>query len=237
MATQEPIQLYRVLNDMVNDAFDHIVLQLCLQKERFGRRTFYLCGVAPGVGTTTIAVELSISLALAGWRTLLLDCDLRKASTYKRLNEGATVGLADYIRGQAELSRIITPTNWQGLDYVPSGRVGTASPLQLLYSSRMRDLTGQLGEGYDFVLIDGPASSTAVDAEFLALQADGAILVAAMDGSRKRLLEDAKRRLEGLNANLIGVIENKVELGEYRQYEKNFDYFNRQRFLKKPAKG
>ena len=147
------------------------------------------------------------------------------------------MGLADYIRGQAELSRIITPTNWQGLDYVPSGRVGTASPLQLLYSSRMRDLTGQLGEGYDFVLIDGPASSTAVDAEFLALQADGAILVAAMDGSRKRLLEDAKRRLEGLNANLIGVIENKVELGEYRQYEKNFDYFNRQRFLKKPAKG
>lgn len=225
------INLYHTSNATVVDAFDNVVANLCLQREKNGYKSFLLTGCEPGVGTTTVAIELSISLARTGWKTLLLDADMRKNPSYKRLSEGVTVGLTDYILGKSAENGIVYDTNTEFLDYLPCGSTKDKNPLRLLYSHRMSKLLSIMNSSYDFVIIDVPALNSSVDPHILSAKADATVLVAALDGSSRKYLEEARERLIKDGANLIGVIQNKLSMAAYKDYLKDYDYFTEKRYL------
>jgi len=227
------VTLYRNGNSIVTDAFDRTIFNICLQKEKNGHKTFLLCGCEPRVGTTTVSVELSIALSLAGWNVLLMDGDFRKDKEYKRLNDGLAIGMADYIAGKAEKKDIIKRTNWDGLDYLPSGNVDEATPMNLLYANKMVNIIDEVKNDYDFILVDAPALSAAVDASVFAVQTDATILIAGMNGKKRRLLEQAYEQLVSSNINVIGVIENRIAMEEYKNYISNFNYFRNKQYAKK----
>lgn len=226
------IELYRCKDQIINDAYDRAVVNIFLQKEKNGNRSFLLCGTDAGVGTTSISVELAISLSVAGWKTILLDGDLRKGNLYKRLNEAARIGLSDYICSEASLNEIIYETNWELLDYIPCGVGGEESPVRQLCSSKMDGLMNSLHEEYDFIIVDAPSINSSVDAQLFVIKTDATILVTAVNDSKQKSLEEAKKLLEKAGGNVIGVIENKVAMDEYKKYIRDFDYFKRKKFLK-----
>lgn len=227
------VTLYRNENSAVTDAFDRTVFNLCLQKEKYGHKTFLLCGCEPRVGTTTVSVELSIALSLAGWSVLLMDGNFRKEKEYKRLNDGLAIGMAEYITGKAEKSDIIKKTNWSGLDYLPSGNVGNVTPLHLLYANKMVNFIDEVKSNYDFVIVDAPALSAVVDASILAAKTDATILVAAMNGKKRKMLEQTYEQMVAGEVNVIGVIENRVAMKEYKKYITNYNYFRNKVYAKK----
>lgn len=230
---ENEVTLYRHKEKIVQDAFDRAVFNVCLQKEKYGHKSFTICGCEPGVGTTSIAVELAIALSIAGWHTLLLDGDLRKGNDYKRLNENKKAGLADYIKKDITLTEIIVRTNWDKLEYIPCGDSAEENPLQLLYSYRMAAFINEVYEKYDYIIIDAPSISTSVDAHIFSVKSDATILAAAINGGKKKYLEEAKKQLEKNGANVIGVIENKVPRKEYKQYNRDYDYFDERKFAQK----
>ena len=233
---KKTINVYRNGDVIVNDAFENAVLKFNLKKERDGHQSFVLCGSEPGVGTTSTVIELAIALSVAGCKTVILDVNLRKDSGFKRLNDNVGSGFADYIRGSAKLEDIVYQSNWENLNYIPSGIIDGKQSLQLLYSAEINTLMQNLKKKFDFILIDTPSISTSLDAVFFSLKADAVVLVAAIDGSKKKYLEYAKNQLKSSGANLIGVIENKVGIKEYRQYIKDYDYFENGRFIRKDLK-
>ena len=230
------VTLYRNGSSIVTDAFDRTIFNICLQKEKNGHKTFLLCGCEPRVGTTTVSVELSISLAAAGWKVLLMDGNFRKENEYKRLNdgiEGLAIGMAEYIAGKVEKKDIIKRTNWAGLDYLPSGNVDDFTPLNLLYANKMVHIIDEVKNDYDFVIVDVPALSAVVDASILAVKTDATILVAAMNGKKRKMLERTYQQMCAGNVNVIGVIENRVAMNEYKDYISNFNYFRNKIYAKK----
>ncbi|MDD5934267.1 MAG: CpsD/CapB family tyrosine-protein kinase [Clostridiales bacterium] len=225
------LDLYRHKNQTLNDAFDRIVVNIHLQKQKNGYKSFLLVGTEPMVGTTTIAINLAISLSVSGWKTILIDGDMRKDIEFKRLNEEAEINLSDYLSGHAEQEDIIYDTNWELLDYIPC--VGKEeSPVRLLCSTQMELLLKNLEEEYDFIIFDLPSMNSAVDSHILAAKCDAVCLVASLGDSSKTSLFDAKKTLDGIGANTIGVIANKVDKREYKQHMKNFDYFKKYRYAK-----
>lgn len=227
------VTLYRNENTVVTDAFDRTVFNICLQKEKYGHKTFLLCGCEPRVGTTTVSVELSIALSLAGWKVLLMDGNFRKEKEYKRLNDGLGMGMAEYIAGKVEKKDIIKRTNWSGLDYLPSGNVGDTTPLHLLYANKMVNIIDEVKSNYDFVIVDAPSLSAVVDASILAAKTDATILVAAMNGKKRKMLEQTYEQMNASEVNVIGVIENRVAMKEYKKYITNFNYFKNKIYAKK----
>lgn len=227
------INLYRCENKIVNDAFDNIVANICLQKEKNGYKSFMLTGCEAGVGTTTITVELAISLSMAGWKTVLLDCDMRKVSAYKRLNEDLTKGLTDYVKSTATINDIICDTNWTLLDYIPCGSVEDENPLRMLYSQNLTKLMSQLTEEYDYIILDVPSVNSSVDSHILSVKCDATLLVASLDGNSKQYLENSRDLLVKDGANLIGVIGNMVSLDQYKHYVKDYDYFNEKKYARR----
>ena len=60
---KKAVELYRCKNQHVTDAYDKAVFNICLQREKNGYKSFHLCGCEPGVGTTSVVMELAISLS------------------------------------------------------------------------------------------------------------------------------------------------------------------------------
>ena len=232
-AAVETIELYRNDQEMVVDAFDRVVVDLFMDSQANGHKTFMICSCNAGVGSTSIAMELAISLSVAGWRTVLIDGDLRKEAQYKKHHMKVKAGLSDFIVQPLELEDILYPTNWPGLHYVACGHQNGETPVKLLCSQRMGELMDRLKESYDFILFDCPALNSVVDAAIVGSKTDSTFLVAASGDTKFRDLETAKKQLEEAGANILGVILNKVTMDDYRYYMEDYNYFSDKEYLKR----
>jgi len=226
------LDIYRSKNEIFTNAFNSIVAKVCLKHEQEKFKTFLLTGCEPKVGTTTIATELAIALSIAGWKTLLLDCDMRKMVKYKRLGDQVKAGLVDYVKGNASLEEITYHTNWKMLDYISSGDIDEDDTLKVIYSNDFGKLFDKLKREYDYVIMDSPSVNSSVDPMILSVKADASIIVCSLDGRNSKYLTKARESLEEDGANIIGVIQNKVEEENYKKYTKDYDYFINKHYVK-----
>lgn len=224
------LDIYRNRDYKLNDAFDQTVMNIHIQREKKGYKTFTICGCEPGDGATTVAINLAAALAASGWKTVLVDGDMRKKNMFKRLNEETTLGLSNYLNEQATLNEVIYETTTDMLSYIPCGDL-INNPVRLLCSNKMDDVKKELAERFDYVIYDMPAMNTAMDANVVAVKSDACILVVASGETSKKGLNAAVNTLMQEEANLIGVIVNKTELDEYKRYRKDYDYFKKERYV------
>lgn len=224
------LDIYRNRDYKLNDAFDQTVMNIHIQREKKGYKTFTICGCEPGDGATTVAINLAAALASSGWKTVLVDGDMRKKNMFKRLNEETTIGLSNYLNEQATINEVIYETTTDMLSYIPCGDL-INNPVRLLCSNKMDDFKKELANRFDFVIYDMPAMNTAMDANVVAVKSDACILVVASGETSKKGLATAANTLMSEDANLLGVIVNKTEMGEYKRYRKDFDYFKKERYV------
>lgn len=189
-------------------------------------KTITLTSWMPNVGKTTVAINLAISLSRSGWNTLFVDVDIRKPIGYKRLSTGEYLGLSDIIEDGISLTKSISSTNIANLSYLSCGK-DNDNPIELLCSPGFSEFIVEVREIYDFVVFDTPALSSVIDGALVSSKTDGVILVAQMGKTKLTNLHRAKEQLEKANANIIGVVINKVKRRDYIKYVESYNYFKR----------
>ncbi len=229
------LEIYRNDNYVLNDAFDQAVMNLHILKQQNGYKSFVICGCEAGNGTTTVAINLAAALAGSGWKTVLIDGDMRKKNRYKRLNENVSEGLSDYLMDRVELDKVICETTTENLSYIPCGEL-IDNPVRLLCSNKMTVARNELADIYDFIIYDMPAVNAAMDAKVIAVNVDATILVSAVGETSKRGLVESANALKEVNANLIGTIVNKLNMDDYVELNADYDYFQNERYAKKTNK-
>ena len=213
--------IMRYAANMPLSAFGETVrgLRIRMIQQRDGKRPAAVVGCAsilPGEGKSTVAASFAFFLAQAGFRTILLDWDLRKPSLTRALAPGATVGFADVAAGRVSLEDAMWHDRQTGLDVLPLGH-GDVS-LDLLENPAAGELLGSLRQQYDHIIIDLPAMEAVSDAQIAAQLVDGLLLVVEWGRTPKDLI------LEWLNSggiderNILGVVLNKVDMKILRSY-------------------
>ena len=229
MTVQEiPLELYRNKNQIVNDAYDRLAAGIHRHRKNGGLSSVAVTGCQPGAGATTIAISLAISMATSGLRTILLDTDMKKGSRYKRLNQKLEAGLSNYLTMDIPLETIICKTNIENLWYVSCGSI-SENAVELLCSSKFEKLLGFLKANFDIAVFDSPSLNATVDASILASKTESVILVAEQFKTKMPQIKAAKRELENVGANLLGIVLNHVNKDEYKRYLKDYDYFQNKR--------
>ncbi len=231
MQMAEQINLYENKNEIFTDALERVVMELYMRKERDGLKTLAFCGSEPGVGTTSIAIDVAIFMAKSGWKTLLVDADLHKKISYKALSSKSSLGLADFLEREVPVEQLVLETNEPMLAFMPSG-VAKGRPLALFCSERMNQLITVLNQRYDYIIFDSPALSLSTDTCILAAKTDGVVLITAYGSSNVKVLRSNVDTLKRYQIPLLGVIMNKSDKELYRSYKKDYDYFNKMRYLK-----
>ena len=229
------LDIYRNDNYVLNDAFDQAVMNLHILKKQNGYKSFVICGCEAGDGATTVAINLAAALASSGWKTVLIDGDMRKKNRYKRLNENVSEGLSDYLMDRVELSKVICETTTENLSYIPCGEL-IDNPVRLLCSNKMTVARNELADTYDFIIYDMPAVNAAMDAKVIAVNVDATILVTGIGETTKAGLVEAANSLTDVKANLIGTIVNRLDMDEYVNQNADYDYFQNERYAKKTNK-
>lgn len=223
------IELYENSNQVVNAAVDRIVVELFNKREEsIGGQAVLLTGCSPLAGTTSTCISLAIAMANTKRKTLLVDCDVRKAMQYKKLNKEVTEGLANYLLDDDErdtgIEEVIYETNVVDLYYVPCGKY-YENATRILCSSKMTQLIENTKAQFDCVIFDLPSLAIVPDAQVLFGAVDGIVLVTALGETRKKQIKDAKRKVAPFAEHYYGMIINKVDKKIYRMNMKDYDYY------------
>ena len=171
-----------------------------------------ISSVEAGEGKSTTSVNLAISFASVGLRTLFIDADTRNSVLSGTFKSNAPYkGLSNFLSGNADLNETICQTNISGLDVIASGPV-PPNPTSLLQNDNFRHLMDVARSRYDYVIIDTPPIGLVIDAAIIAHQADASILVTAAGKIKRRFVAKAVEQLEQSSSQFLGVVLNKVDM-------------------------
>lgn len=167
-----------------------------------------------GEGKSTTAVNLAITLAQTGARTLLLELDLRRPRLADSLNLRDDRGMSCYLSGQTPFYTEIQQSGIDDLFVVTAGPT-PPNPPELIGSSRMAQVLALIQRHFAYVVIDGPPVTPVTDALVIASQVNGVVLVVEGHTPREHA-QKARNLLMGVEARLLGVVVNNVKMNATR---------------------
>jgi polysaccharide biosynthesis transport protein len=208
----------------LSEAFRGLRTSVLLSAAGRPPRSLTFVSAEPGEGKTTVASNLSISLAQLGKRVLLIDGDMRRPCIHKLFNiEVHSGGLVTHLTGEEGWSHLVRPTGLVNLDCLVCGPV-PPNPSELLSSDRMQTLILEAMAEYQFVLIDAPPLLNVTDGRILATMVDGALLVVRGGYTPQELVQRAQLHVRDVGAHLIGVVLNDVDVRHNGYYQSYYGY-------------
>ncbi len=202
-------------------------------------RTLLVTSPGPSEGKSFTAANLAVVMAQTGSKVLLIDADLRKPVQHRLFETNRNFGLTDLLISMSpepdnhrpplahpQLNQAISETKQPGLYLITSGSV-PPNPAELVGSAKMKSLIATLAKGFDFIVIDSPPSLAVTDAVILSTRVDSVLLIATAGETRRNQLGQAMMRLREVNANVAGVVLNRLTARSsdyyyYYYYQKSY---------------
>ncbi|QAY77477.1 polysaccharide biosynthesis tyrosine autokinase [Sphingosinicella sp. BN140058] len=164
----------------------------------------------PDEGKTTTSAAFARVLALSGQRTLLIDCDLRRAAMRMIVPTGESAGLIALLNGSAAIEQAIVKDRVENLDVVLVTAPHFATD-DLFGGDRLKTLLATLSPHYDTILLDLPPLVGLADGRTLATMADATILVVKWGSTPAAPIDSALGWLRADGANAIGALFTMVD--------------------------
>jgi protein-tyrosine kinase len=186
----------------------------------------------PEEGKSVSTINLGLVMAEGGdKRILITDADFRRMSVARMLGIEDGPGLAEILRGEAELGDAIQDSPFPNLKILPAGHVRDNAYADLLGSANTAALVGAIcRERFDYAFIDTPPITTVSDVSLLAPQCDGALMVIQMRRTPEPTVQQAVRTLQANNVKLMGCLLSRYRersSGYYEQYYYSSYYYKR----------
>ncbi|MGG0590889.1 CpsD/CapB family tyrosine-protein kinase [Priestia megaterium] len=180
-------------------------------------KSIILTSTGPGEGKSTTASNLATVYAQQGLRVLLIDADLRKPTAHYTFRLENHVGLTNVLTKQSTLGQAVQGTEVPELFLLTSGPI-PPNPAELLASNNMTELLKEMKQEFDMIIFDTPPVLAVADAQILANQVDGSILVVSSGKTDKEAGIKAKELLLKANAKLLGAVLNNRKMEEGSDY-------------------
>ncbi len=187
-------------------------------------RSCRIIGVTSSVraeGKSTTVVNLAYTLAQTNQRVCLIDCDFRLPAVSKTLDIRQKPGMTNFLIGQASGKDVLQKyvSNGTRMYVITAGDI-PPNPSELLSSNRMQTVLRMLEETFDYVILDLPPIGIVADALGVTKYTDGLLFVVREDMYDRRLVGEALRTLEGVDARILGMVitHSTTQQKEYRRY-------------------
>ncbi len=187
--------------------------------------TFAFVSGGVGEGKSTTLFNLAYVCAQMGDKVLIVDSDLRRPVQHTFLGMTNNFGLTNVLLRDVPIEETIKATSVPNLHFLPSGKLPRTSA-GLVESQRMRELVKNLKTRYDFVFFDSPPIVGVSDASILASEVDGTMLVVQYRKYPRTISARAKRILDNVGANTVGVVLNNINIMRDDYYYYYHSYYS-----------
>ena len=187
-------------------------------------KTILMTSTGPGEGKSTVMANLAIAFAQSGQNTLLVDCDLRRSNVHRIFGMHNGLGLTSHLVGEAGIEQVMMDPGLPNLTVIPAGPI-PPNPSEILGSNAMKEFVAKVKSQYDMVLLDAPPVVAVTDAQILSPLADGVLLTVAAGETPKELALQAKSLLQQAQANILGVVLNRLNPEDQKEYQYYYYYY------------
>jgi capsular exopolysaccharide synthesis family protein len=227
----------------VIEAYRSLRTNIIFLHQEKGIKTLMITSSSLQEGKTINCINTAVTLALGGYRTLLVEADLRRATVAKTFGIDRSPGLSEVILGIApwrevtrnindillgglEMDTLMKSPELANLSIITSGAFPT-NPAELLSSQQMSKFIQEVKDEYDFVIFDTTPVLPVTDAVLLSQKIEGVIILYEVGKIARGVLKRTKSHLDTVKANVLGIILNNVrpEYGpEYYNYHYQYYY-------------
>lgn len=218
------LEIARKKKELVNKTEEYFnAIRTNIQLSGADIKVVGITSVQSNEGKSTTAASLALAYARSGYKTVLVDADIRNSVVsgfFKPMTK--ITGLTDYLAGTTDLSQGLCDTDIPNLTAIESGKV-SPNPTALLQSKNFENLLATLRRYYDYVIVDCPPLGLVIDAAIIAQKCDAMVLVAEAGNVKRSSLKKVKEQLDQTGTPFLGVILNKYDIatekyGEYGNY-------------------
>lgn len=168
-------------------------------------------------GKSTISANIAVTYAQAGYKTLIIDGDMRKPTQHYIFDLPNNSGLSNLIINKATYSDSIEESNVDNLAILTAGPT-PPNPSELITSSKFETIFNELLDHYDFIVIDTPPVNTVTDAQVYAQTVKNCVLVIDAEKNNKIEVKKAKDLLNKSDGKLLGAVLNKMPVDKNSSY-------------------
>ncbi|MDD5439606.1 MAG: GNVR domain-containing protein [Candidatus Omnitrophica bacterium] len=219
------------------------------QGGRIRGKSLMITSSNPDEGKSMINSNLAITLAQMGYKTLLIDCDLRRPNIHKLFGfEEKSKGFTDLLLSDKNVEDMEVAVTKTATDLLLSGmgadnvidrpwinnlHILTAgsvfpNPVHLLNSDKVNEVLAYLKKKYDVIIIDSAPIFAVSDTTVMLPKVDTVLLVYRVGTTSRLTLRRAKAQIESVKGKdtLAGLILNNVmpELSKDSYYYYHKDY-------------
>jgi capsular exopolysaccharide synthesis family protein len=241
-AMQPPLMRYVL--DEPTSLFAESVRAVRLAIQRAGRsepvKSVLVTSSIDGEGKTTLAVNLALSLAALGRRTILVEGDMRNPEMSRSLCPQAKVGVIEVATGQAGFEHALLVDRPTGLVVLPSPpKQRPAGVSEFVFSDAMRNTLDRLKEHFDYVIVDSPPLVPLIDARALGDIADRIVLAIRWDSTPRDVVAQAMDTIAHDYDHLLGTVLTRVDMERLRFYDyyRSSSYVTPYTYLGQPRLG
>lgn len=174
-------------------------------------RVIMCTSAMPNEGKSITAVNLAAILAMAGGRTLLVDCDLHRGVLAQRLRLSPAKGVTSVVAGQANAdATVMEVPDIPGLYLLPRGPK-PPDPAVMIGSREMRELIATYRNNFDCVVLDSPPILGIADGLHLGQLVDAVVMVVRENRSNSKAVAESVRMMVGSNLPVAGFVLNDID--------------------------
>lgn len=203
-------------------AIRNSILRKCREN---GYKSILVTSTISGEGKSVVALNLAKSIALKGYKTCLVDMDLRVPSMAKYLQmDENIVCISDCLKGKNEFDDCIYSTNLDSF-YVALENHNNSDAFRLLSKDATKEFLTNLEQNFEYVIIDSPPVGYIADTNLIGDYVDCALYVIAQDVSSKKAILNGISSFDNLNAKVLGCVLNRVKKAtESNGYSRRYNY-------------
>jgi tyrosine-protein kinase Etk/Wzc len=165
----------------------------------------------PQDGKSFISFNLATAIASVGFKTVLMDCDLRHPVQHTKFMVKNSSGISDFMTKKVREDEIIHKTSVENLSFIPAGPV-LENPSELISSGILDDLISFLKSNNEYIIIDTPPVGLIADSLQLMKYASQVLIVTRNNYTKKQVLLNAIASLNSNRINNFEVIVNDLAL-------------------------
>lgn len=203
----------------ISESFRNLRSTLFLKSDHEKSKVILITSSQPQDGKSFVSLNLASSIASVGYKTILIDCDLRRPTLHIKLKEENTKGLSNYMIKKSSVEDIIRNTSITNLDFISAGPV-IPNPSELMESGVLDNLINHLKTKYDYIVIDTTPVGIVADAILMMKYASKILMVIRNNYTRKDIFANVLSNLKSNKLNNFDIIYNDLNLhkSSYRHY-------------------